>query len=287
MKSVCILTDSSIQFPQPTFAGRNLVKIIPLTVDFSATHPDKPKITRANEFPPHADGFFPPRLVIPSEESLAQYLISPETNLPYDQILAIVTSSSICGLYDRLQSVAKAWLGKCTIQVIDSLTTSVGLGVIVQSAAEKFARGESFTEVEKAIRGLLPHIYSILCTPNLSYLYQSGIIDIAQAVVGEMLGFLPVYVLEEGKLSPLEKVKNQRQVIDLYQEFMDEFDHLQHIALLQSASANPQIGRLLREHAAANSPKVPFTEHNINLTLATLFGPQASGITVVETPSLN
>jgi DegV family protein with EDD domain len=282
MKSVCILTDSTIQFPQPTFAGRNLVRIVPLTVDLSSASSDKAKLTKACDFPFHSKSDFPPKLVIPSEEMLVQWLISPETNQPYDQILAIFTSSYLCSMFSRMQTLAKSWMGKCKIQVIDSLTTSIGLGVVVQAAAESFSRGASLTEVEQIVRGLIPHIYSILCTPNLSYLYHSKIIDVAQAYVGEMLGFLPIYVLEEGKLSPLEKVKNQRQVIDLFQEFMDEFDHLQHIALLQGATANPQVGRLLREHAATNSPKIPFTEHNINLTLSTLFGPQTSGITVVE-----
>ncbi len=284
MKSVCILTDSSVQFPQPSFAGRNTVRTIPLTVDLATVSASQPKLSRANEFPPQADGIHPPKIAIPSEEELGSWVISPETNMPYDHIIAIVTSSHLCPLFTRLQNVAKAWRGRCNIQVIDSRTTSIGLGVIVQAAAESFARGESINEVEKIVRSMIPHIYSILCTPNLSYLYHSDIIDMAQAYVGEMLGFLPVYVLEEGKLSPLEKVKNQRQVVDLFQEFMDEFDHLQHIAFLQGATASPQVGRLLREHAAATSPKVSFTEHNINLTMATLFGPQTTGLTVVETP---
>lgn len=282
MNSACILTDNSVQFPVPTFAGRNLVRIIPLTVDYSTLSANKQKIQKATDFPPQVDGNFPPRLSIPDDGALAHWMICPETNLPYDQVLAIFTSSHLCSIFSRMQALLHSWIGKCNILLIDSLTTSIGLGVLVQAAAESLQRGASLAQAEQVVRGLIPRIYSIFCTPNFSYLYNSGIIDVAQAHVGDMLGLLPVYVIEEGQLSPLEKVKNQRQVIDLYQEFIDEFEHLSHIAFVQGSLANPQIGRLLREHSAANAPKTPFTEHNINLALAILFGPQASGVTVIE-----
>lgn len=284
MKSVCILTDSTIQFPQPTFSGRHLVKIVPFSPDLP--YPEefkKEKISRTSE-----RLLIPGRILVPkregyTEEALARWLISPETQQPYDQVLAVFTSSYISPLFSTMQSVAASWMGKCTIQVVDSLTTSFGLGLIVQAAAEGFSRGDSLSEIEHTVRSLIPHIYSVICTPNLSYLYHSGIIDIAQAVVGEILSLMPVFVIEEGMLSPLEKVKNQRQVVDLFQEFIDEFDHLQHIAFFQGTASSPQVGRLLREHASTSSPRTPFTEHNINLALANLFGPQTSGVTVIET----
>lgn len=285
MKSVCILTDSTIQFPQPTFAGRNLVKVISITGN--NTHQESsinPKTSKAGDLPSIHRRDYPPKLEYPDETELEKWLISPETQQPYDQVLAVFTSSYLCPLYSSMQVVANNWVGRCSIQVVDSLTTSIGLGMVVQAAAEQFSRGQTVLDVEHHIRSLIPHIYSILCTPNLSYLHHSGIIDVAQASVGEILSLLPVYVIEEGKLSPLEKVKNQRQVVDLFQEFIDEFDHLQHIAYLQGSGSSNQIGRLLREHASTTSPRTPFTEHNINIALATLFGPQSSGITVIETP---
>ena len=69
----------------------------------------------------------------------------------------------------------------------------------------------------------------------MTYLYQSGFIGDAQALVGEMLGLLPIYTLEEGRLTPVEKARNYRQLIDFMQEFIDEFSDLYHIALIQSS----------------------------------------------------
>lgn len=278
MKSVAILTDSTVQFTLPTFPGRELVHIIPISVEIDPLH----RLTKAQELPnlPSSTPF--PRLVLPNEVDLEKFLQSPETNRPYDQVLGIFSSSYLSILTPAVQSLASQWMGRCYLQVIDSLTTSVGLGVVVQAAAEALSRSVPFESAEQIVRSQIPRIYSILCTPNLSYLYHSGIIDVAQATVGEMMGMIPVFVIEEGKLSPLEKVKNYRQVSDLFQEFMDEFDHLKHIAYLQGVNASPQMGRLLREHAAATQSRVPFTEHHINLSLAGLLGPQCCAVTVIE-----
>jgi len=278
MKSVTLITDSTVQFTLPTFPGRDLVRIIPISVEIEQSQ----KFTKAQDLPnlPSSSPF--PKLALPGEAELSQFLISPETNRPYDQVLAVLSSANLSPLTTIVQGIATQWLGKCDLQVVDSLTISVGLGLIVQSAAEALSHGASFDAVEQLVRSQIPHVYSIFCTPNLSYLYQSGIIDVAQATVGEMLGMMPMFVVEEGRLSPLEKVKNFRQVNDLFQEFMDEFDHLKHIAYLQGVNANPQMGRLLREHASSIQPKVPFTEHHINLSLAGLLGPQCSAVTVIE-----
>jgi fatty acid-binding protein DegV len=100
--------------------------------------------------------------------------------------------------------------------------------------------------------------------------------------VGEMLGMLPIFSLEEGKLSPLEKVRNRHHTIDFFQEFLDEFEHLQHIALLQHSVMNTQDSRILREHFQDGFQKTTFTEHAISLPLAILLGPSASGLFLLE-----
>jgi DegV family protein with EDD domain len=162
----------------------------------------------------------------------------------------------------------------------------VGLGLLVQSAADLIARGASMAETERRVRSMIPHIYSVLCTPAMSYLHYSGFLDRAQASVGELLGIYPIFAVEEGQLTPLEKVRNHRQVLDFFQEFLEEFDQLQHIAFIQSAvSNNSQDGRILRDHAQDHFAKTPFSEHTVNLSVATMFGPNSTGVFVAEPTS--
>jgi fatty acid-binding protein DegV len=99
-----------------------------------------------------------------------------------------------------------------------------------------------------------------------------------------MLSLLPLFSLEEGYLTPLEKARNNRQLIDFFQEFLDEFTDLIHISITQSVPGMVHEIRILREHALSNFPGVPFSEHPIGLSLATMFGPRCMGIFAIETP---
>ncbi len=280
MSSICILTDSSAQFPQLAFPGRNLVRIMPLDVELNGTIYEEGKDLKAAALPAQANDTLKPRLLPPPQEKLRQLIVS--LGQTYNEIIAIVMSSQLSTVYDATREAGEAIAGRVSIQIVDSQTTSVGLGILVQHAAEAAARGDNSVEIERMIRAVIPHVYMVACTPGLSYLYYAGFVDRAQASVGEMLGLLPIFAMDEGRLTPLEKVRTHRNALDFFQEFIDEFDALQHIALLQSVQPNQQDSRLLREHVEDFFPQTPFSEHTINLPLATLIGPRSVGLVVVE-----
>ncbi len=241
------------------------------------------KDLKPTELPPLPGESQKPQVIQPSADQILQFFNTIEDERSYDRILAILTSSQLSPLFTLVKEALKTYPSRLQVQLIDSQSTSIGLGFLVQSAVEGVSKNLSFIEVEHLVRSLIPRIYAIFCTPGLSYLAQANIVDPSQAIVGEMLGLLPIFALEEGHLTPLEKLRNHRQVLDSFQEFLDEFEFLQHIALVQSVNPNSQDGRLLREHAQDNFSRTPFTEHSINLALATLLGPQTTGLFVVET----
>ena len=114
--------------------------------------------------------------------------------------------------------------------------------------------GQPVAEVERMVRSQIPRTYMMLCTPGLSYLAYAGFIDPSQAFVGEMLGLLPIFTLEEGQISAVEKVRNMRGLIDFMQEFVSEFDELQHIAFIQST---PPLAHEARSRVGAPDVRGP------------------------------
>lgn len=283
MSSICILTDSSAQFPQLAFPGRNLVRVISLDVELNGIRYEEGKALKTSSLPATANSSLNPHLLPPPSEKLRQLFVN--LGQTYNEIITITLSSHLSNLYECAQQAAEDVSGRVSVQMMNSQSTSVGLGILVQAAAEAAASGVSGVEIERQVRSLIPHIYAVFCTPGLSYLAYAGYVDHAQAAIGEMLGLLPLFALEEGKLTPLEKVRTHRNALDFFQEFLDEFDSLQHIALLQSVLPNQQDLRLLREHAEDYFQQTPFSEHTINLPLATLLGPRTVGLMVVENTS--
>ncbi len=283
MGSIAILTDSTVQFTIPSFSGRNLVKVIPLNILFNGTLHEAGKNMKPADLPTSLGEDHSITLLPPPFEELCQLLSVDEHGQSYDQVLGIFASAAMCSMVERALEAQKLVNGRVRLEIVDSETTSVGLGILVQAAADAVARGANMADTERLVRSLVPHIYAVICTPGLTYLHASGFLDRAQAGVGEMLGLYPIFAIEEGRLTPLEKMRNHRQVLDFFQEFLEEFEQLQYIAFLQSAlGGNPQDGRILRDHAQDHFAKTPFSEHTINLSVAALFGPNALSVFVVE-----
>jgi DegV family protein with EDD domain len=282
MGSICILTDSSAQFPQLGFSGRNDVRVAPFSIQLNGVMYEEGRDLHTNDLPSTASEELHPRLIAPSVDKFQELYFN--LNTQYQDILVILTSASLNPAFHNAQQAAEAVQGRVKVSVIDSQTTSVGLGLLVQAAAEAISHGLSAAEVERTVRSLIPHIFMMICTPGLSYMYHAGFIDQSQAFVGEMLGLMPIFTLEEGQISSVEKVRNIRSLVDFMQEFVCEFDDLQHIAFIQSVPGLSHEARLMREHVQSCFPQSPFSEHSINLPLATLIGPRSIGLVVIEKP---
>ena len=279
--SICILTDSAVQFTQPGFAGRDDVRIISYDIQIREKLYPEGEGLKSTSLPPSAGDGLHQRLITPDPEKLQ--LLFHSLALHYREIIAIFTSSELSPMMSYAEKSASNAKSIIPVTLIDSQTTSVGLGLLVQLAAECTAQGMSGPEIERRVRKAVPRVYTLLCTAGLSYLSESSFVDIGQATVGEMLGLIPIFSLEEGKLSSIEKARNLRGVLDFFQEFMSEFDNLQHIAMIQGAPPFNHESHILREHAQDHFPKTPFSEHTINLPLATLVGPRTLALIIMET----
>ena len=61
-------------------------------------------------------------------------------------------------------------MGRQRIVVLDTATTSAGLGLIAETVARAAAAGEPAGEVERIVRGMIPHVYALFFSDSLQYL---------------------------------------------------------------------------------------------------------------------
>ena len=280
MQPVCIVTDSSSQFTKPIFPGREHVRILPFDIALGGEIFHEGVGAKPNCLPATASDKQHPRLVIPSRDNLQALLQSYLQS--YDQVIIVTLSAGLCSLHQDLQDATVASKSQSRIHLIDSLTTAAGLGHLVQKAAAWLQQGMGTAEVERNIRSQISHIYSLYCPQALSYLYHSGFLDRGQAAVGEMLNLFPIFTLEEGRLVTVEKQRNLRGTIEFFQEFLDEFEQIEHIALVQSCPPSNIESRILKQHIEEFFIDSGYSEHSINLPVAALLGPRTLSLTVAE-----
>jgi DegV family protein with EDD domain len=280
MPRVCILTDSTAQFPAPVFPGCELVNVIPLHVELNKVLYTDAKDIRTANLPASIRQSDGPKALPPTVEEFQEVF----SNLArkYSEIVTIVVSSHLNPVITTAKEAALAAEGPARIHVIDSQTTAVGLGLLVQAAANAARTGSNGMEITRLVRGMVSKIYTVFCVQSLSYLYKSGHLDPAQAIVGEMLNVMPFLILENGRLVPIQKVRSSRHLVDILHEFIMEFSNLEHIAIIQGVPPFEQEARNLRDRINAEDTSPSFSEHTLGAALASILGPRSLGVVVWE-----
>ena len=280
MGNPCILTDNAAYFAQAQFQGKNLIQVLPLDISFRNKIYSAGKDLKSTDLPIGCHPDDHPRILIPTAEFLSGLFL--ELSQKHSEILCIFHSNFLSPLYETACQAAEIIKGRAQIEIIDSQTISTGQGLVVQSAAELITSSYPFTDVARKIRLFVSHTFSVFCIPGMSYLHASGFADIGQAGASEILGLVPIFSLEEGRLTPLEKLRNQRQSVDFFQEYLEEFDRVRTIAWVKGVSSSTHESRLLHDFILTNYPQIPFIETTIHPQLSILFGPGTSALFVVE-----
>lgn len=281
MSGVLILTDSTAQFTFPTFPGQDLVKVIPLKINLNrVNHLDDGHSLSIFDLPLTVQDGKSAQVLAPEPEEFRRAALS--VGEEHHEMLAILLSASLSPAVSNANQAASTLPGRISLTVLDSQTTGIGLGLLVQAAAAAAQDGATVKEIKQLVRQLMAHIYTVFYVQNLSYLSSGGHIDSAQAVVGEMLGVTPIILLENGRLVPVQKAHSFHHLLDLLLEFIGEFGNLKHISLLKGTLSIESEVQQLRQRINELFPITIFSEHTLGTGLATILGPHSLGLAVME-----
>lgn len=100
----------------------------------------------------------------------------------------------------------------CKIIVIDTLSASLGEGLMIKRAVDRKAEGKSIDEIADELRELSAHISIQFTVDDLEYLYRGGRLSKTSAVLGTVINLKPVlHIDDEGKLVPVAKVRGRKK----------------------------------------------------------------------------
>jgi DegV family protein with EDD domain len=200
----------------------------------------------------------------------------------FEEIIVITHSHELSNTYAHAAAAAEGARGRNKIHLIDAGTAATGLGLIVQRASASAAKEIPGDEIEDQIRGMLPNVYTVFCLQSLTYLTHTGYIGQIQAELAEYLKVLQMFNLDGGHLSPTQKARNKRHLVDLMYEFVSEFPLLEHVAFLQGVPAFENETRALRERLNEEYGEVEISEHVISTPLAAMLGPRSLGMFILQ-----
>jgi DegV family protein with EDD domain len=97
--------------------------------------------------------------------------------------------------------------------VVDTLSTSVALQLMVYAAADAIRGGAALQEVTQQMEAMKARIYTLFVVDTLEYLAKGGRIGNAKALLGTMLSIKPILILKDGAIEPLEQVRSKRKAV--------------------------------------------------------------------------
>jgi len=199
-----------------------------------------------------------------------------------DSIVSIHVSGRLSEACRVASDAAQGFLGRCHISIVDSLTSSLGLGILATTAAEVGLAGQSLDQVVHLMRAMIPRIYGVFFTEDLEYLERARRIGRAQSLLGSMLGIKPFLIIEEGEIIPMEKVTTRERVIDQLAHFVGEFSAIEQLGVVHSGTEPLQETRLLLERLQLLFPSKHFPVIFYDPVLGYHIGPNNIGLIIYE-----
>ncbi len=281
MSKVRIVTDSTAHFTDPDFPRRHNITLVPVTIHFGKeSFRDGVDINSEQFFAKLKGNGALPTAASPTPEQFTA--VYEEVTKTTNAVVSLHLSSKLGRVWRNAKAGAEPLMGRCNIQVIDSLTASVGLGVLVEEAAKAAEHGATPDEIVKLVRGLIPRLYVVFFVESLEYLANNKRFNKTQAILGSMLEMKPFLTIEEGDIVAMEKFRTRQQAVEKLIEFVSEFSELDHLAIMQSTPEITDDTRLVLEQLALDFPGRRFPISVYGPSLGTFLGPNAMGVIVFE-----
>ncbi len=189
-----------------------------------------------------------------------------------DGIVSIQATSKLSGLYNS------ALLGKemvsgdgNRIEVVDSLSVSMGLGLLTLAAARLAKAGEGLPGIVDEIRRSIPDIRLWGLLDTLKYLLRGGRIGKAKALLGSVLPVKAMITLRDGELHPAGVARTRAQGLERLINNLKGCLNVQEVAIVHST--NPDEAQNLRERISTFFDKGPIHISRLGPALGVHGGP--------------
>jgi len=146
-------------------------------------------------------------------------------NKGYDEIIVINISNQLSGTHNICKMVAREILEEnpnLKIELIDSLSISMGSGLLVAKCIDLIKDGTDFENTVNKIREYIPTKNKVYFTiPTLKFLKAGGRIGRVSGTIGEILNIKPIIsVGDDGVYYTAAKIRNLSKAIQKTKEIV-------------------------------------------------------------------
>lgn len=263
-----IITDSTCDLPIRDLE-QDGVSVLSLTVQFGQEqYKDKRELSNEDFY----------EKLKKSEVLPTTSLLNPQDFLecfeqyPEDELVVVTLSGELSGTYQSA-CIATQTLDRDNIYIIDSKSTSIGLGLLVQKAIQHRKEVNNARELADILTKERDNIRIAAVIDTLEYLIKGGRLGKTAGALGKVLQLKPVITLEEGKIIVIGKHRGMKramnEILFMFERDLEHMDSVVLFAHSNDLSAGIQLQTLLTHEGQ---------QHCIGSVVGTHTGPGAVAV---------
>ena len=193
---VKIVTDSTSDLP-PEVAKELGITVVPAYVHFgSQSFRDGVDITPEQIYERMLSGPVHPTTSSPAPGDFTDVYnrLSGET----DEIVCLTVTSKQSAIYEAAMTGKQSFKGKSRVEVIDSQSVTMGLGLIAMLAAREARSGKTIDDVLAAVRSAIPRTHGMATLDTIKYVVKGGRLGRGSGLLGSLVKVKPLLEIKDG-----------------------------------------------------------------------------------------
>ena len=279
---IAVITDSTSDL-SPEVAAQNDVLIVPLYVIWGEDQlRDGVDITKEAFYERLANDAASPSTSQPTPADFTE-VYRQVTERGAEEIVVITISDQLSGTYDS--ATAAALHVDVPVHVMDSFSTSMGLGMQVLAATQVRDGGGSAREMLAAAERVRQRIRVYFAVSTLEYLHRGGRIGGAAKLLGTVLQLKPLLVLdnETGYIDAVERARTWKKAMDrVYEVATDGLDPSRKVRSWVMHAAAPADAMALAERINVAYNPASMGMGQLSPVLGTHVGPGTVGMVMYD-----
>src|SRR5256885_1846470 len=273
--AVRIVTDSTADIPQEKAQALGIT-VIPLTVFFGEeAYLDGVELDNPGFYTKLRVGKVSPRTSQPPPAAF-QEVYKQLASEGADAILSVHLSSRLSGTYQSAcngRAALSEDMINIPIDIIDSQSVSVAMGVPIMQAAEEARQGLGLEEVKAHLLDRFSRTRILFVLDTLEYLKRGGRIGGARALLGNMLNVKPILSIKNGMVVPVEQPRTRSKAYARIGQLIREVGKPERMFIVESDDeVGQQLAQTVKDMYAAEIPI-----YKLGAVVGTYAGPAAAG----------
>jgi DegV family protein with EDD domain len=275
--SVRVVTDSSADLPPEVVRALDIT-VIPLSVMFGPeVFQDGIDLTTSQFF-----------------EKLVSSPVHPSTSQPSvgafqetyealvgraDGLVSIHIGAKLSGTVASAEMARECLSLTCPIEIVDSKTTSLGLGFAVTAAGRAAKLGAGVEEVAEAARSVIERQHTLAMLDTLEYARRGGRLSRAEALLGNLL-HVKAIISVKIEVHAVGRARTRPAGIKRLFDMAMDFPEIEEVGVMHATS--PEDAEMVANWVRERLPQVPVHITQIGPVVGAHAGPGVVAMTVVE-----